>query len=100
MPTQTLPAQHYIYFSYNFRSGLLRVNLIKFYVESEFPIDTYVVDQAGLQDFQSGRQFTTHGGLINAFEHKQEIRVPHEGDWYLIVNNKGNQSTAVHSEVS
>ena len=100
MPTQTLPAQNYIYFSYNFQRRFLGVNLIKFYVESQFPIDTYVVDQAGLQNFQSGLNFTTYGGLINATEHKQDVRGLHEGAWYLIINNKGHQPTAVHYEVS
>ena len=100
MPTQTLPAQNYIHFIYNFQRRFLGVNLIKFYVESEFPIDTYIVDLVGFQNFQSGRQFTTYGGLIHAIEHKQDIRVPHEGAWYLIINNKGYQPTAVHYEVS
>jgi len=100
MPTQTLPAQHYIHFSYNFQSGFFRTNLIKFYVESEFPVDTYIVDLLGLQNFQAGRAFTTYGGLINAIEHRQEIRVPYEGEWYLIINNKGYQPTAIHYEVS
>jgi hypothetical protein len=100
MPTQILPAQHYIYFSYSFRSGFLRANLIKFHVESEFPIDTYILDVAGFQNFQNGREFTYYGGLINATEHRQQIRVPHEGAWYLIVHNKGHQPTAIHYEVS
>ncbi|MBA7687717.1 hypothetical protein ES703_96183 [subsurface metagenome] len=100
MPTQTLPAQHYIHFSYNFQSGFFRTNLIKFYVESEFPVDTYIVDLLGLQNFQAGREFTSYGGLINAIEHRQEIRAPREGSWYLIINNKGYQPTAIHYEVA
>ena len=81
MPTQTLPAQYYIYFSFSFQSGFLRANFIKYYVESEFPIDTFIVDVAGFQNFQNGREYTYYGGLINATEHRQQIRITHERAW-------------------
>ena len=95
MPTQTFPANTYLSFEYNFH----RIGTIKFYVESEFPIDTFIVDMHGYNEFQSGREYTTYGGFNNREEHRQELRVPYEGYWYLIIHNPQPNASAVHYEV-
>jgi len=95
MPTQTLPANSYIYFKFHFR----RRGVIKFYVEAELPVDTYVVDEPGFENFTSGYEFTTYGGFTNREKHQQELRVPFEGYWYLIIQNHQIRGIAVHYEV-
>ena len=95
MSTQTLPADNYIYFEFRFR----RRGVIKFYVEAEFPIDTYVVDSQGFNDFQSGHGYDIYGGFAGQVEHRQELKVPFDGDWYLVIKNPRPESVAVHYEV-
>ncbi len=100
MPTQTLIANHYTYFTFNFPSGFsFRRASISYYVESEYPIDTYIVDDIGFQNFQAGQAFTYQGGFLNTTIHRQHVRPPHDGNWYLILNNKQNVNTAIHYEV-
>jgi len=100
MPTQTLSANSYIYFTFAFQGRFFRDARIRFYVESELPISTFIVDESGFGEFQSGREYTYYGGFSNITEHRQEFRVPHEGVWYLIVSNNQNMNTAIHYEVS
>ena len=97
VPTQTLPAKTYIYFSFNLR---LR-DSVTFYVESEFPVNTYLVDEEGFINYEKGVTFSSFGGFINQREHRSRVRIPHEGKWYFIINNTDQyQNTAVHYEVS
>ena len=50
VPVQTLNINSYIYFTWD----LHRRDYISFYVESEYPINTSIVDEAGFQSFQNG----------------------------------------------
>lgn len=99
MPTLTLQAGQYIHFDYTLRHGIGRRDTIRFYVESERPIDTYVVDEHAFGDFAAGREFTSFGGAEKVTEHRGAVRVPYDGHWYLIISNGGNEPTAVHYEV-
>ncbi len=97
VPTQTLPAGMHIHFSFNLRTR----DSIIFYVESEFPVNTYVVDQTGLDNFKQGLQFTYYGGFLNQTIHRNRVRIPFAGIWYFIIDNPSTyQSTAIHYEVS
>lgn len=96
VPTQTLLANHHIYFTFN---NLRYRDSISFHVESEYPVNTYLVDDEGFNNFREGNEFTYYGGFRNQREHQDRIRVPHEGNWYLIIDNPQYQSTAIHYEV-
>lgn len=101
MPTQTLPARNYVYITFEFSSvGWLHQSRINYYVESERPVDTWIVDEQGFHQFQNGQLFTYFGGFQNTLEHRQEIRVPQAGIWYLIIHNLGYEPTAIHYEAS
>ena len=96
MPTQTLPASTYISFEFDFRR---KRGSVKFYIESEIPIDTHIVDGNGHHEFMSANPFDSYGGFINRVEHQQELRVPYQDMWYLIIQNNNPGPTAVHYEV-
>ena len=101
MPIQTLPARTYIYFPFDFASvGWLHQSTINFHVVSERPIDMWIVDAQGFQQFHSGGQFSHFGGFNNITENKQNFRVPQAGTWYLIVHNLNYESTPVYYDVS
>jgi hypothetical protein len=93
--TLTLRQNSYIFFQFSLR----RRGSIKFYVEAEQPVDTFVVDEDGFREFEAGRQCTIYGGFEGQQEHRQEVRVPYEGTWYLIISNPSYQPVAVHHEV-
>lgn len=104
VPTQTLQARHYLHFAYSFTNyqvqGWLIKAIIKYYVESELPVDTYVVDEEGFQNFLRGLHFNSYGGFINTTIHRQEVRISHEGNWHFIIQNSSHAPTAIHYEVS
>jgi hypothetical protein len=58
------------------------------------PSDTKAgkIFQINFQDFQADRGFTSHGGFVNTTENRQEINVPHEGIWYLIIKTEYENS--------
>src|SRR4030042_5602948 len=88
MPPSILPADQFIYFAFAFRGRApLRGHIMRFYVQSNITLDTYVVDGTGLQNFLAGLDFSTHGGFHNLTEHRQAVRIPYEGLWHLIISN-------------
>lgn len=96
MPTQTLPPGTYLHFEFSF---IRKRGTIRFNVEAEFPVDTYIIDDNGFYEFKSGHEFTTYGGFFNREEHQQELRVPYEGYWYLVIRNPQTTPVAIHYEV-
>ncbi|HEX9896929.1 MAG TPA: hypothetical protein VGA85_04610 [Dehalococcoidales bacterium] len=98
MPTQTLPANTYIYFTFDITSGITGPR-ISFYIESEFPVDTYVVDDVEFGNYRAGAAFTSFGGVTNATAHRFNVRLPHAGRWYLVVVNHDFRPTAIHYDV-
>ncbi len=97
VPTQTLPAGTHIYFSFN---NLRLRDDVSFYVESEYPVNTYLVDEEGFANFRNGNQFNYYGSFLNQKEHRNRVRVPHQGNWYFIIDNPSQyQNTAIHYDV-
>jgi hypothetical protein len=96
VPTQTLPANTHIYFSFNLRAR----DSISYEIESEYPVSAYVVDTNGLNSFKQGLAFTDYGGFLNQTSYRNRVKVPLSGDWYLIINNSNYQNTAIHYQVN
>jgi len=80
-----------------------RDGLIEYTVEADgAPVDTYVLDEKGLKEFNRGDDITSYyGGFTRRYSHHQEIRLPFRGWWYLlIVNPSRTEPVAVHYDVS
>ena len=82
------------------RRGFTRRGLIDLKVESTLPVDTYIFDEAGRDNFASGQKFYHYGGFRQQEQHRQEIRLPFQGYFYLVINNPNNQPAAVYYDVT
>ena len=74
---------------------------IRLRIESEYPIDVYVVDGEGLADFSAARGFNTLWKARGIQNLVQRVHArPRKGMTYVILLNQGPNPTAVHYEVS
>jgi hypothetical protein len=99
MPTALLKPNTHL----RVRYPVPRSGVIEYDVEAEPPVDTFVLDEDGLKEFNRGDEyiFSYYGGFTNRRKHHQEIRLPFRGWWYLIIKNSNKrESAAVHYEVS
>ncbi len=104
MPVATIPANHHIRIPVGGASrGLLRMlsGGVKISVESERPIDVFVVDSASLADFDAVRAFNAIYTAREILRVSQTVRVPFtEGTVYVILRNSRRDPTAVYYEVT
>jgi hypothetical protein len=76
--------------------------LIEFELEADHPVETYILRPRGLELFDHGSDsFKYYGGFPNARrKQRQELRLPFEGPWYLlIVNPDEDESVNVNYDV-
>ena len=98
MPTTTLEPDTHL----KIRYPVPRDGWIEYHVEAENSVDTYVLDKAGLNDFYDLDQeyINSYGGFTNRRDHRQEIRLPFRGFWYLIIRNTNKRApVAIYYEV-
>jgi hypothetical protein len=79
-----------------------RRGLVEYDVEAEGPVDTFVLDEEGLVEFNSRNPYvySYYGGFPYRRSHHQELRLPFRGWWYLVINNPSKKEpVAVHYEV-
>ena len=70
-------------------------------MEASAPVSIYGVDEADLDRFKDGRQFSGFR-LVNKRTLDKEMVLPFEpgDDWYLVIENESEDSpVAVHYEV-
>jgi hypothetical protein len=81
-----------------------RKGWIEYTVEADgVPVTTWVLDEKGLKEFNSGKEDVSsyYGGFAQRYKHHQELKLPFSGWWYLIIeNNSHDDPAAVHYEVS
>lgn len=84
------------------RYSVPRRGLVEYKVEADHPVTTFVLDEEGLSEFlgRSGDVYSYYGGFPNRYEHRQELRLPFRGWWYLVIDNRHREPVAVHYEVS
>jgi hypothetical protein len=70
--------------------------MIRFEVESEFPIVVVVMDLANLMEFRAGRTYNYFGPATPNTMHHQTFGLPFRGQWFLVMINYNQFSTAVH----
>src|SRR6266702_1904733 len=88
----TLKGQHHIVLAYNVPAN----GRVRFEVESETPTNTIVLDGQGLALFKAGQPYVPFGGLPMLQQHRQELTLPFQGTWFLVILNPLPTSTAVH----
>jgi hypothetical protein len=63
-------------------------------------VDIYILDEGGFEKFSSGEEFSYYGGSLGQKEFSQELRLPFQGYWLLVINNLSPEPAAVYYEVS
>lgn len=71
-------------------------SLIRFRVQSDRSVETYIMDGFNLGLFQRGdRGFRYFGGFpTQQTYHTQELRIPTSGGFYLVIVNRDPQAAA------
>lgn len=72
---------------------------VKIEVESERPIRAYIVDSDGMDEFdnEEAEQFTTlAGGDKTSTHHVLSAFIPRDTEWFLLLVNNRERSSAVH----
>lgn len=95
VPTRTLDANMHL----SLRFPVPRRGRIKFHVEAELPVNTYILDSEGINEFYARHGIPSYGGFTNRRNHDQRIQLPFRGDCYLIILNPHPEPVAVHYEV-
>lgn len=75
---------------------------IEYEVEADQPVDTYVLDDKGLEEFDHGKNayiYSYYGGFANRRHHQQELRLPFRGYWHLLIVSHNEEHVAVNYEV-
>jgi hypothetical protein len=74
-----------------------------FKVDSEKPISTYVLDGNGITAWGNpdGVKIRPYafGGFTDQTEHEQTVYLPHDGTWYILMVNWGEEETVIWYEV-
>lgn len=98
MPTQKIRPNSHLKVKFRIPPN----GVIRFDVEASSPVDTYILDEEGLREFYSRREWieSYYGGFSNRYEHHQEIKMPFRGWAYLIIKNARSESVGVHYELS
>ncbi len=71
--------------------------LVRIVIESDIQVQSFVVRQAGLDLFDEGkmRTFQYYGGFALARKyHKQTLKLPFSGTWYLLIVNQNTERSA------
>jgi len=75
---------------------------IDFDVRASHSVKTYVTTKKGLEEFDNGeRQFRYYGGFQDPPKrhHRQELILPFDGHWYLMIVNPTRNPVEVEYEV-
>lgn len=97
MPTTLVNAGKYKKFPYSTTPGRRRLGIE---VESNVPIDVYIVQASDLQEWRNEDDF---GGMsfMGTKKVDAEVNIPRsfEPEWYLILENTKERPAAVHYEL-
>ena len=72
---------------------------MRYLVESENPVDVFLVDQQGLSEYDQGLLFHFYDGAERVWEHEKRLRLAFRGEAYLLIVNSAPDPTAVHYEI-
>ena len=72
----------------------------KYLVESEHPVDTFLLDDEELAKFDDGKEVVSFGGFDERRVHRARAKLPYGGKWNLVISNTSKESTAVYYEIS
>lgn len=76
--------------------------VIRFRLESNIPVQTYIVRPGGLERYREGsRTFKYYGGFpVERMSQRQTLTLSFEGSWHLLIINKdGTHSASVDYSV-
>src|SRR5690242_936267 len=97
MPVELLEPDTHIAIRY----PATRKRRIAFNVEANDPVTTYIVDKDGLDQFYAGEDIEAFGGFHRRRTHyDDDVRIPPNKPWYLVIMNKEDHPVAVSYDVS
>ena len=88
---------NYLKVPYQFFSAVTPLHVRVF---SNVPVSTYVVDDVGLLEYQTGGSVQSFGGVMNQTTHNFSTVLPYRPRWWLIILNLNAVAAYVQYEVS
>lgn len=95
MPIETLGPKKYTVIPTHVPWG----GRLKYFVESERPVYTLVMDNEELGKFDQGEKATYYGGRDKLRVHKVRTKLAYGGKWNVIILNHTEHPTAVYYEI-
>jgi hypothetical protein len=70
--------------------------VVRFRLESNIPVQTYIVRPGGLEKYREGsRTFKYYGGFpVARMSQRQTLTLPFDGPWHLLIINEGSIHSA------
>ena len=72
---------------------------LRYLVQSEHPVDTFMLDDEELAKFNDGKEVTSFGGFDERRVHMGRAKLPYGGKWNLVILNPSKEPTAVYYEI-
>jgi hypothetical protein len=73
---------------------------IRYYVEADSAVDTYVFNKAGLEHWKTtGETDQKYSGAFESQIHRESRHLPLRGTWYLVVDNPQSKPVAVRYSI-
>lgn len=97
MPTDIIRPRSHL----KIRFSVPKNRVIEYEVQANRPVDTYILDEEGLREFYSRKDYieSYYGGFANRLKHQQELKLPFGGWAYLVIKNSQNESVSVYYEI-
>ena len=73
---------------------------IEFDVEGNDPVTAYVMDKDGLDQFYAGEDMDVFYGFRRRRKHNDEVTIPSNTPWYLVIMNEEDHPVAVSYDVA
>lgn len=72
----------------------------KYLVQSEYPVDTFILDDEELAKLDDGEEeVTSFDGFNERRMHSVRAKLPCGGKWNLVIANQSSRPTAVYYEI-
>ena len=99
MPSTMLMADNFLRIPVHVRYQRGGVFRFRYRIVAEEPVSAYVVDQANLQLFEAGSQFTHYSpNTPPQYEHHRWVTVTQPGRWWIVIENTSQRDIAVFYE--
>ncbi|MDD5530870.1 MAG: hypothetical protein PHX21_12705 [bacterium] len=72
---------------------------IHYIVNADMAIEVYLLDEAGIDNFENDRNFNYYTGHGRLRYHEEKKFLPYSGEWYILIRNNNNVSVNISYQI-